>query len=72
MNDTATCLLDSVICDATGLPSPRMPQALREGGAAFLTEAFRAFGSLAPDNSVPRIVRLRSLPRRRHRREVLH
>jgi hypothetical protein len=38
--------------DTTGLFIPADAQALREGGADFLTEAFRRFGSLAPDKRV--------------------
>jgi hypothetical protein len=33
--------------DATGLAIPAHGEALRASGEAFLTEAFRAFGSLA-------------------------
>ncbi|MFA7601837.1 MAG: hypothetical protein WCY29_02415 [Novosphingobium sp.] len=42
--------------DATGIAMPTHPEALRKGGAAFLTQAFRAFGSLPADNAVARIV----------------
>jgi hypothetical protein len=47
--------LDFVAGDETGLSIPTHPDSLREGGAAFLTRAFRAFGSLPADNSVTRI-----------------
>lgn len=43
--------------DATGLAIPAHEEALRAAGAAFLTEAFRAFGSISPANSVARITR---------------
>ena len=48
-------VLDFVTGDATGLSIPAHGEALREAGAAFLTEAFRAFGSLSATNSVARI-----------------
>lgn len=48
--------------DATGLVIPAHEQAFRADGAAFLTEAFRAFGSLAADNAVARITRLEPCP----------
>jgi len=48
--------------DATGLAIPAHGDALRAGGAAFLTEAFQAFGSLEPDNRVTRITRLERCP----------
>ncbi|MCW1431273.1 hypothetical protein [Novosphingobium sp. JCM 18896] len=41
---------------ATGLAMPTHPEALQEAGAAFLTRAFHAFGSLPADNAVARIV----------------
>ena len=55
-----TC--DHFTGDATGLNAPAHGQALREGGAAWLTQAFRAFGSLAPDNAVSRVVSLEPCP----------
>src|ERR1700743_3104048 len=48
-------LVESVRGDSTGLSIPAHAQSLRNAGAAFLTEAFRLFGSLSPDNSVARI-----------------
>ena len=50
--------MDFVTGSATGLLIPTHPDALREGGAAFLTQAFRAFGSLPADNSVARITQI--------------
>jgi hypothetical protein len=50
--------VDHVPGDATGLSIPAHPQALRAAGADFLTEAFRAFGSIARDNRVLDIVRI--------------
>jgi hypothetical protein len=49
--------LDFVRGDATGLAIPAHLEALRVGGASFLTDAFRSFGSLSPDNHVIRITR---------------
>src|SRR5262245_2539126 len=46
---------DFVPGDATGLAIPAHAGALRSAGAAFLTEAFPAFGSNSPDNEVVRI-----------------
>jgi hypothetical protein len=43
--------------DATGLALPAHGEALRTAGAGFLTEAFRAFGSLPADNRVARVLR---------------
>src|SRR5687768_4900016 len=41
-----------VIGDATETPIPADPDALRDGGTRFLTDAFRRFGSLDGDNEV--------------------
>jgi hypothetical protein len=49
--------LDFVLGDATGVRLPTHPDALRDAGAAWLTEAFRAYGALPPDNAVTRITR---------------
>jgi hypothetical protein len=48
-------VIDFVIGDATGLSIPAHPEALLRAGAAFLTQAFHAFGSLPADNAVTRI-----------------
>jgi hypothetical protein len=48
-------IVDVVLGDATGLTIPAHGEALREAGAGFLTQAFRAFGSLSATNSVTRI-----------------
>jgi hypothetical protein len=40
---------------AKGIAIPAHPEALAQAGAAWLTEAFRAYGSLAADNAVTRI-----------------
>jgi hypothetical protein len=53
---------DRIRGDRTGLPIPVHVEAFREAGAAFLTQAFRAFGALAPDNAVARIVSLEHCP----------
>ena len=50
--------LDRAPGDATGLMLPAHGEALAAGGAAWLTEAFRRFGSLGQDNAVARIVSL--------------
>jgi len=43
--------------DATELSIPAHGEALRAAGETFLTDAFRRFGSLSPDNRVVRITR---------------
>lgn len=48
--------------DETGVLMPAHEAALRLGGAAFLTRAFHAFGSISPANSVTRITRLEPCP----------
>ena len=50
-------LVDFVTGDATGLRMPAHADALRAAGAEFLTRAFHAYGTLAPDNRVARITR---------------
>lgn len=54
--------IDWIAGDTFGLPIPAHIEALREGGAAFLTEAFRAAGTLAPDNRVAAITRFEECP----------
>jgi hypothetical protein len=49
--------LEFVPGDVTSLAIPAHAEALRSAGAEFLTRAFHAFGSLAPDNRVERITR---------------
>ena len=53
---------DFVRGDDTGLAIPAHAESLRVAGAEFLTEAFRIFGSLSPDNHVVRITRFESFP----------
>lgn len=53
MSDT----IDWIAGDSFGLPIPAHIEALRASGTAFLTEAFRAAGTLAPDNAVAAITR---------------
>jgi hypothetical protein len=48
--------------DATGLRIPAHNRALHDAGEAFLTQAFRTFGSISPDNRVKRIVRFEPCP----------
>jgi hypothetical protein len=52
--------MDFVRGDATGLAIPAQADALRSAGTEFLTRAFHAFGSLAPDNRVEQIIRCES------------
>lgn len=54
--------IDFVRGDETGLAIPAHAGALREAGAGFLTEAFRAFGSLGPDNAVRRVTGMAPCP----------
>ncbi|MEW9853826.1 hypothetical protein [Novosphingobium sp. M1R2S20] len=54
--------LDHAVGDETGIAMPAHEAALREGGEAFLTQAFRTFGSLPPENRVSRITRLEPCP----------
>jgi hypothetical protein len=49
-------VVDFVPGDATGLPLPAHPAALEHAGATWLTQALRAYGAIAPDNAVVRIV----------------
>ncbi len=46
---------DSVIGDDTAVELPVDPAALRSAGSRFLTSAFHAYGTLAPENFVTRI-----------------
>jgi len=48
--------------DATGLRLPAHAGALRDGGAEFLTVAFRASGALGADNRVTRITQFEECP----------
>ncbi len=50
---------DWVRADRYGLAIPAHPEALKAGGAAFLSDAFRASGALGPDNHVSAITELR-------------
>ena len=54
--------LDFVRGDATGIAMPAHAAALRAAGESFLTEAFRSFGSLSPDNGIVRITRFEPFP----------
>lgn len=47
--------MDFALGEATGLDIPAHPDALFEAGPDFLTQAFRAFGSLPVDNAVVRV-----------------
>lgn len=51
-----------VVGDQFGLPIPADPVTLRDGGAAFLTDAFRAFGVLGDADAVSRIVGFEEFP----------
>jgi hypothetical protein len=48
--------------DHFGLPIPAGPAALRAGGAAFLTRAFRVSGALTAGNVVTGITRFQEVP----------
>jgi hypothetical protein len=58
----ATAKISHARGDATGVSFPAHAQALRAAGADFLTEAFRAFGSLSIHNRVTRLTRLETCP----------
>jgi hypothetical protein len=62
MTEIDSAPIDFVRGDATSLSIPAHGEALRAGGEAFLTEAFRAFGSLPPGNRIARITRLEKCP----------
>ncbi len=53
---------DWVRGDLTGFETPAHAQALAEGGARFLTQAFRSSGALGAENSVSRITHLQECP----------
>jgi hypothetical protein len=55
-------VIDHARGDDTGILMPAHERALRKGGEAFLTEAFRTFGSISPANEVTRIARLEPCP----------
>lgn len=55
-------VIDWVRGDLLGLPIPAHAAALRAGGESFLTEAFRAAGTLAADNRVARITQCEECP----------
>ncbi len=57
--------------DHAGLPIPADPTALRAGGAAFLTKAFRASGALSVDHAVVRISQCDEVPGGSTGRKVL-
>lgn len=48
--------IDFATGDATGAPIAAHPAALLDAGPDYLTQAFRAYGALAQDNAVTRIV----------------
>lgn len=53
---------DFIRGDATGLHIPAHPDAFLAVAPEFLTEAFRTFGSIAPNNSIVRIDRVEHCP----------
>lgn len=55
-------LIDWIKGDKLGLEIPAHREALRAGGAAFLTQAFHATGALPPDNRVAKITQLKECP----------
>ncbi|MDG2003735.1 MAG: hypothetical protein P8J20_10425 [Novosphingobium sp.] len=62
MTSTTPARIDIFTGDSTGLAIPAHPDALRASGEDFLTQAFRAFGSLGEDNAVSCITRLEHCP----------
>lgn len=54
--------VDHATGDDTGLVMPAHGEALARGGAAWLTDAFRRFGAIGPDQAVARIERLERCP----------
>lgn len=64
-------VIDWIEGDILGLPMPAHPEALRGGGAEFLTRAFRQTGAIAPDNAVSRVTRFEDCPRGSTGRKVL-
>jgi len=52
---TQTDIIDWALGDHSGLEFPAHAEALKAGGAAFLTRAFRACGALSPDTNVTRV-----------------
>ena len=54
--------IDWVTGDLLNMDIPAHEEALREGGEAFLTEAFRAVGALDKNNHVTAITRIRECP----------
>jgi hypothetical protein len=54
---TETTIIDWVRGDHLGLDLPAHPEALKAGGPEFLTQAFRAAGTLGADNHVTQITR---------------
>lgn len=54
--------IDWIRGDMLALDLPAHPEALREGGENFLTNAFRAAGAISPDNTVTRITEFRDCP----------
>ena len=63
--------MDWIEGDVLGMAMPAHPEALRAGGADFLTAAFRRFGALAADNAVARVTRFEDCPRGSTGRKVL-
>lgn len=59
---TTTAVIDWVPGDALGLRMPAHAAALRDGGADFLTAAFRASGALAADQRVARVTQFEDCP----------
>ncbi len=64
-------VIDWIEGDIRGLAMPGHPEALRQGGAEFLTRAFRHTGVLPADNAVARIARFEDCPRGSTGRKVL-
>ena len=64
-------VIDWIEGDIFGMSFPAHPDALRDAGTEFLTEAFRRTGALADDNEVVRVTRFEDCPRGSTGRKVL-
>ena len=71
MPETKTAAPGWISGDMFGLAMPAHPEALREGGTRFLTQAFHRLGAIPSDNAVARITRFEDCPRGSTGRKVL-
>lgn len=63
--------MDWIEGDILGMPMPTCPDALREGGAEWLTRAFHRIGALPAENAVAQVTRFEDCPRGSTGRKVL-